>query len=394
MKSILLTTTALVAFAGAAVADGHTGVSFSGAATLGYNDDTSAFGEDGFFWDAELGVKMAAELDNGVMAGAEFTILVADDNVGNNPVNTNGEEFAVDNDYVLSLTTENAGLFFGAADFAAKSVFKSAGDMEADDFSEADGEAVLRGEVSLNGVEVTLSYVVADADGDFVGDDFTMENDFDQLSLGVAADIGNFTLTAAYQAETDSTGGAYDPVEENSDFNAYEVFGVSGRTAIAGATITAAYAQQSAYSGPAADASPEKTSIGVQVAYPFGPVTATVYYVVEDVDGADVDDNYGLTVAYVDGPVSLTGKVRNEQGRDEWNIDGSYDLGNGLTALAGVLNENEGDDFDYYVGGTYDLGGGAELLVVFAEDNDGDQEDEIGAPEFMPGTTVEVSFKF
>jgi len=39
MKSILLTSTALVAFAGAAAADGHAtpGIAFTGEATLGYN---------------------------------------------------------------------------------------------------------------------------------------------------------------------------------------------------------------------------------------------------------------------------------------------------------------------------------------------------------------------
>ena len=65
-----------------------------------------------------------------------------------------------------------------------------------------------------------------------------------------------------------------------------------------------------------------------------------------------------------------------------------------MTVLAGALNENEGDDADFYVGGTYDLGGGATILAMFAEDKDGDQEDEIGSGEYMPGTTVEVNFTF
>ena len=41
MKSILLTSTALVAFAGAAAAE----VLFAGEATLGYNDTVNAFDE-------------------------------------------------------------------------------------------------------------------------------------------------------------------------------------------------------------------------------------------------------------------------------------------------------------------------------------------------------------
>lgn len=42
MKNILLTTTALVAFAGAAAADGHTSVSHALSAELGYNSEVDA----------------------------------------------------------------------------------------------------------------------------------------------------------------------------------------------------------------------------------------------------------------------------------------------------------------------------------------------------------------
>ena len=57
MKSILLTTTAIVAFAGAAFADGHTSVGFSGDASLGHNDDI----ENGFYWDVNVDVKAILE---------------------------------------------------------------------------------------------------------------------------------------------------------------------------------------------------------------------------------------------------------------------------------------------------------------------------------------------
>ena len=59
-----------------------------------------------------------------------------------------------------------------------------------------------------------------------------------------------------------------------------------------------------------------------------------------------------------------------------------------------MLNENEGDDNDYYVAASYDLGGGATLLASYGEDDDGDQADEIGGPEYLPGTTVKVTFSF
>ena len=115
----------------------------------------------------------------------------------------------------------------------------------------------------------------------------------------------------------------------------------------------------------------------------------------EEVDGVDeTDDNYGITVAYAQDAIGVTAKFRNEQGRNEWNLEGSYDMGNGATILAGALNENEGADADFYIGGTYDLGGGASLLAVYADDKDGDQADEIGSGEYDPGMTVAVSFTF
>jgi hypothetical protein len=211
----------------------------------------------------------------------------------------------------------------------------------------------------------------------------------DQLSLGASGDLGQFSFAAAYQAEADNdwTPGG------NGDFTNNQVFGVSAGTMLAGADIKVAYAQ---WDGAPTDANPDEqlTSLGIQVAYPVGPVTATVYYVSEDNDAGDADDNYGLTLAYVDGPIAATFDYDNDQGTDKWNLDGSYDVGNGLTVLAGMQNENEGDDADYYVAGTYDLGGGAELLVSYANDEDGDQADEIGAPEYLPGSTVKLTFSF
>ena len=73
MKRILLTTTALTVLAGAAAADGHAGVSFSGDAELKYvaGDLINAAvdadgGNDVFSWGLDLNIGATAELDNGV----------------------------------------------------------------------------------------------------------------------------------------------------------------------------------------------------------------------------------------------------------------------------------------------------------------------------------------
>ncbi|MEM8537155.1 MAG: porin [Pseudomonadota bacterium] len=422
MKSTLLTTTALVMLAStsAVYADGHTGISFVGNANVGFNDDDGEFGEDGFFWDADIDVTMSAALDNGVTAAVNFELDIVDDE--------NSETISSD-EFVLSVTTENAGFFFGDTEFAAETLWVSAGDMEADGFSEADGENVIRGDVSVAGFDLSLSYVVTHALGTDAGDngvvnanfnpdgvaaglvtataDFQDNDEFvDQLSLGIAGDIGMFSLSAAYQEESVSAGisaaaagltgdeitslvaaGLYAPGVANGDFTENQIFGVSGGVSLAGADITLAYAQKTGFDG--AD---DESSTGIQVAYPFGPVTVTAYYVSEDDNDSD-EDNLGINVAFADGPISVTADYDDDQGTDKWSLEGSYDLGNGLTVLAGVLNEDEEEE-DFYVAGEFDLGGGAELLVSFAEDESGDQEDEVGAPEYLPGTTVEVSFSF
>jgi len=361
---ILLTTTALVAFAGAAAADGHTSVSHALSAELGYNSEVDGIGEDGFFWEGNLKTTATAALDNGLTAGAYFEITVADDS---GSAADDGGNVLVASDFLLSLTSDNASLYLGDTAPAGKKYFSAAGDMEADSFSTDSDAAVLRGDMSFAGVNGSVSYIIDDA-----------ANTAEQLALGLGGSFGAVTFGLGYQEATTFADG-------NGDFNSDEVLGVSVAGTFANATVTLAYADET-NSG--------ETSTAIKVAYPFGPVTASAYYSMEEVNGVDVDDNYGVSVAYAQGPVTVKADYRNEQSRDEWNIEGSYDMGNGATVLAGALNENEGADADFYIGGTYDLGGGASLLAVYADDKDGDQGDEIGSGEYDPGMTVSVSFTF
>ena len=336
MKNILLTSTALVAFAGAAAAAGHTSINNEFGATLGYNSENNPgeAGENGFYWEGNMKTTATATLDNGLTAGAYFEVTIADDSAS---ATDDGGNDLVSSDFVLSLTSDTASLFFGDTAPAGKKYFSAAGDMEGDDFSTDSDAAVLRGDVSFGMMNGSISYIVDDAN-----------NTAEQLAVGLGATFGAFTLGLGYQEDTTFT-------DAEGDFNNDEVFGVSVAGTFAGATVTVAYA--------------------------------------EEMGGVDVDDNYGVEVAYAEGAIGVTAKFRNEQGRDEWNLEGSYDLGNGMTVLAGALNENEGDA-DFYVGGTYDLGGGASILALYAEDEDGDQADEIASGEYDPGMTIEVNFTF
>ncbi|WP_106746129.1 porin [Yoonia maritima] len=371
MKSILLTTSALVAFAGAAAAE----VSFSGEATLGYNSRIAG-DNDGFYWDANVATAMSQELDNGVTAAASFQF---------DAIDNDNETDIISESYVLSLTTESAGMYYGDTAFAAETLWKSAGDMESDGFSEADGETVLRGEASFGAVEAAVSYTVADADNNFPTDD----SHVDQLSVAAAGDFGQFSVVAAYQEESEAAFGVL-ANGANGDYNTSEIFGLSVGASFSGADITVAYAS---------DETLDESSVGVQVAYPFGPVTATVYYVSED-DAAD-EDNYGVTLAYSEGALSVKGDYDYDQGVNKIGLDGSYDLGNGLTILAGVYDQSDdatdaNNGTDAYIAGEYDLGGGASILVSYAEAETGGAkaDDEVGGPDYQDGATVELTFAF
>ncbi|SFR55628.1 porin [Yoonia tamlensis] len=360
MKSTLLTTTALVVLAGAASAE----VTHALSGTLGYNDTVASTSDNeyGFYWEGNLQVTATQELDNGLTAGAYFEITIDGDN------STSADDFGQDlasSDFVLSLTSDTAGLYFGDTGVATKH-WASAGDMEADAFTTDHDSAALRGDVSFGDVDASISYLIDDAND-------TVE----QLAVGVSGSFGAFTFAAAYQEET-----AY--ADGNGDFNADEVFGISAGGTFGGATVTVAYASNETDSA---------TSTGVKVAYPFGPVTATAYYVAEEGTGGD-EPNYGVNVAYAEGAISGSVDYQDDQGTSKWAINAGYDLGNGIALFGGVENQNEGDDFDYHVGGTYDLGNGASLLVTYAADEDGDQADEIGSGDYQEGTTVEVSFTF
>lgn len=359
MKHILLASVSAFAFAGAAAAE----VTFSGSAELGYND-TAAGDNYGFYWSADVGLTMSQTLNNGLTASASVGFDLTDDNLGTD---------LVAYDYVLSLTSENAGLYFGTTDTAAGKHYSGVDGMENDSFTTdagdavggTEGPAVLRGDITYGGVNASVSYLV-DMDAP--------ANALEQLSVGASGSFGNFNFTAGYQASTAVWA-------SGDDFNANQVFGVSVGTSFAGADVKVAYASTD-------DGVTTNDSIGISGSYPVGPVTVGAYYAMQD----NVDGNaYGVSATYASGPISATVYYDDtEVGDSDWGIDGSYAVGNGLTVLAGFTDSGD----DYYVAGTFDLGESAVLGVSYAVDDTADSGDEIGAPEYQEGATAWVSFTF
>ena len=321
---ILLTTTALVAFAGAAAADGHTSVSFSGAASAEYNS------VGGFNTDADLDATMSAELDNGLTASVTIGIDTA---------NFAGEATKSGN---LTLSSDTASLTFG--NDVSSASFSAVGDT----IGFGDGEDGITGVIGSYTMGAATLFVSMPVPTGVAGTTV----DSTDVEVGVTAAVGAMTVGLAMA---------------DSDF----VGKVSGTAAGASFTVAA---------GSVANAN----RWDVAVSYPAGPVT--VGYTVDDTTAWEVSADYaegGLAagVAY----------STDAAGATSYDIEGSYDMSNGLVVSAGMLNSGD----DTYLGAAYSLGGGASAYASYVKDT-GTQNaaNEIGANDYARGTTVGVSFTF
>jgi outer membrane protein OmpU len=358
MKNILLASTAIVAFAGAAFAEGHTGVSFAGDAEIGYNDDF----DNGMFWSLGLGLSGAAELDNGLTASIKGDVEL------NNAANStfNGNEVTID-DLVIGLSSDTASLRFGDTAPAADKLYSSAVTNIQDDgfFDEGDldEDAVLIGEMTFGETTVGLSYAVSDTNGG-------ADDDLSNLQIGANTTFGLVGLSLGYQDEDNGQDG---------------LLALSATTTLSGVDLGLAYAKND---------TDDTSSIGIQAGYTFGDVTAKVFYV--SLDG-DRDDNVGVGIDYASGPVTV-GVLWHDGTDEDLQLNTTYDVGNGLNLFAGYRDAGSAeDDTTIYVGGDYDLGGGANLRMSFADAgvNSGEAFDELGAAEDVKnGATVAVSFTF
>jgi hypothetical protein len=319
----------------------------------------------------------SSTLDNGLTASASFDLNIADDD----------DARAVDfDDYTLSLTSESGGLYYGVTAFAAETLWQSAGDMAGDSFSEADNEIALRGELTFGSVTAAVSTVIEDHLGNEADDDAT------QLSVAAVADLGNFTVGFAYQEESGTFGSGGTGNAASGDYNDDEVLGLFASTTVAGFDVALAYAEETT-SG--------ESSVGLEVGYTMGDITLGAYFVSEDVPTSTEDQSYGVSVGYASGPIALAAYFNTDLGSDEYALQGSYDLGNGLVMTAGVSDGDDAGDNDFanFIVADYDLGGGASVMASFADPltasalTAGDI-DTFGGYELMAGTTIELSFAF
>ncbi len=234
--------------------------------------------------------------------------------------------------------------------------------MENDDFRVADGEMVTRADMTFGGAKIGIS----------LGDDSNISGtEKDYMSLGITGSAGAFSYALAHQNANTTTV----DLDDNSAFTQQATTGVRVSTTLGGATVALGYAKND-----------NGGSTGIEVSYPMGALTTTASYVQEG--AASAENNWDVKVAYAEGALGVT--VATDESQD-WNVDVSYDMGNGMNLFVGADDGGK----DTYAGVSYDLGGGASLLASYANDsNNTDTDDEVGAKDYKEGMTFQLSFAF
>ena len=337
--------------AGIAAAD----VTFSGTANFGYNDTDHKTGESvgAAFSDLDLNIGFSQELNNGFTAGASVELDYADANQGND---------ISASDALVSLTNGESGIYYGDTDHAAENAWTAVGSMDNDDFRVAKNEMVTRADMTFGGAKIGIS----------LGDDTNISGtEKDYISLGITGSAGAFSYALAHQNENTAT---LDPVD-NLAATQLATTGVRVSTTLGGATVALGYAKND-----------NGGSTGIEVSYPMGALTTTASYVQEG--AASAENKWDVKVAYAEGALGVT--VATDESQD-WNVDVSYDMGNGMNLFVGADDGGK----DTYAGVSYDLGGGASLLASYANDsNNTDTDDEVGAKDYKEGMTFQLSFAF
>ena len=331
MKSILLTTTAMVAFAGAAAADGHTSVSFAGEASVEYNSNA------GYSTAAEMTATGSATLDNGLTASTSLTIdaVAATISAGS-----------------ISLSSDTASLTFGTELDGA--VFTAVGDEYAigDDGEEGVLEglvaSVTMGETTLT-VSAPMGATIETADVE-VG--VTTSAAGWSLGFGLANDA--YAMTAAGTA-----GGA----DIGFGMSSNDEWDISVAYPVGAVTVSASTDEAEAWTVGAAYAA-DGVSAGFEL---------------------NADDTWEITAGYTADGVTVAAAFTDAS---VMTLGATYDMGNGLTVGAGI------EDTVNYAFAKYDLGGGAKAFVDFTDSADALEGVGPSERDIAVGTTVGVSFTF
>ncbi|MEX0969824.1 MAG: porin [Paracoccaceae bacterium] len=288
MKKVLLTTSALVAFAGYAAAD----VTFGGEVTVGYND----LDEGGLFLDGSLDITGTAEFDGGVSVKVTYGLDLYTGNFDDFPT--------------ITVTTPWATLTVGDVEYAAVDMFNQLDGMELrklppwrETWREVNDEVVARVDVTYGGVMVGVSF-------DALGDNYASN----LMSIGAAGEFGAIRFTAGY--------------DEDGHANS-KTYGVSVGGSFGGFEVDVAYMHDTF--GPTFD------SIGVAASTTLGDIGLAGYYAINNsVPANSVPDAYGVSVDYATGPVSVGAYWDgDDSGASNFGVDVGYEVNDNISVAAG-----------------------------------------------------------
>ncbi len=304
MKQVLFTTTALVAFSGAAMAD----VTWSGSAALMYNDGAG---------EAAEGINSDIDLDVSMSNGGGYTASVSAAMEGGDSIT--GED--------IDITTPVVSIHYGEVVEAANSAYSDTDGLSglgSDEFTSADGSgAALLVTASTGGMTVGFS---DDATVDGSESSFGISGDLGGLSFGIGSKDEDWGISASGSA----LGGTISVASEEVDGTAGtgvsmtlplgdmsltvsatdgDFWGASVSTSLAGASISAGtdsnddtqFGISTTLAGGFGLAADYDTDNGTELALSYSlsdSATLTVSYN-EDLDDDNDDDNEAGTEAKI-----------------------------------------------------------------------------------------------
>ncbi len=292
MKKILLASTALVAFAGAAAAD----VTISGNAemglvnTSGSNGNTNTGGDTEFFTDIDVTFTMSGETDNGLTFGASVDLDEGGD--GSDASDNNREDGGATIFLSGAFGTVTMGDTDGALDWAMTEVAFNSGSLN-DDETEHAG---YNGNSGLDGVH----------DGQIVRYDYSFgdfgvalsaeldDDDVDSAALGIGfkytADLGGTVLSfgLGYQSTEIKVGST-----NAAAVGDHDLIGASLSATFDAFTVGVSYMDMDR---PTLASSGDH--VGVGVGYTTGAISLSANYGQYDYDDGTESDGYGLTAGY------------------------------------------------------------------------------------------------
>jgi len=356
MKNVLLTTTALVAFAGAAAA-ADVDLGWSGDAMVEYN--FAAPGTFSYGANAALDVTITQDLNNGAVASLALTDFVTWNDVTG---------IAAAPSWVAMLETSYGSISAGAIDNAGLGFAEVAGmnvDVDGPDTDDTTGTIVLanvahdlRADTTLGGYAIAASTatggtdVAMQASGSAGTVDFAVFYETTAMGVNASTTVGGAALSFAYASQ-----GANTSYGVGVGYDVTDTISVSG-----------AYASNNTVS-----------QIGVGAAYDDGSISASLDY---DVTAATWDAEAGYTSEIAAGTTVTVGATFNSANVSTGSID--------LVHVAGDMSVYAGADTasNTYAGVVYDLGGGANAYGYYSNGT------ELGPQDWNAGTVVGLSIEF